>query len=218
MGSRGNDQTTEGLPGYCRLGRTWSPVRRIPNRFLDAIKENLVDRQVVDRALVRLFKELFALGLFENPYVDEEAADSLVNTPKSRKQAYKAHLESVVALKNHGGLLPLTEEKTRGKKIYVELFCKDDYTEKELETMALSGSRVDPAKTISDFAAFVREDHPEWEFVDDYREADVAVLMLNPTSGSYFEATPSYLELNILEETGFIWSGSGRFGRLCPRW
>lgn len=173
-----------------------------PQPFLDAIKENLVDRQVVDRALVRLFKELFALGLFENPYVDEEAADSLVNTPKSRKQAYKAHLESVVALKNHGGLLPLTEEKTRGKKIYVELFCKDDYTEKELETMALSGSRVDPAKTISDFAAFVREDHPEWEFVDDYREADVAVLMLNPTSGSYFEATPSYLELNILEETG----------------
>lgn len=173
-----------------------------PKPFLDAIKEKLVDQETVDRALVRLLKELFALGLFENPYVDEEAADAQVNTEESRKQAYLAHQESVVVLKNQKGLLPLDEAAMKEKKVYVELFCKDDYTEKELEVMALSGSRVDPKKTIAEFAQSVKKDHPEWNFVEDYHQADVAILVLNPTSGSYFEATPSYLELNIMEETG----------------
>ena len=80
--------------------------------------------------------------------------------------------------------------------------CKDDYTEKELEVMALSGSRKDPKKTIAEFVASVKRDYPQWQIVDDYHQADVAILFLNPTSGSYFEATPSYLELNIFEETG----------------
>ncbi len=173
-----------------------------PAPFLEAIKEKLVDQEVVDRALVRLFKELFALGLFENPYVDEETADAAVNTPESQARAYQAHLQSVVVLKNQNDLLPLTPEKTAGKKVYVELRCKDDYTPEQLTAMALSGSAADPAKTIAAFAENVRKDHPEWEFVEDYTQADLAILLLNPTSGSYFEATPSYLELNIFEETG----------------
>ena len=77
-----------------------------------------------------------------------------------------------------------------------------DYTPEQLTAMALSGSAADPAKTIAAFAENVRKDHPEWEFVEDYTQADLAILLLNPTSGSYFEATPSYLELNIFEETG----------------
>ena len=173
-----------------------------PKPFLEAIKEKMVEPEIVDRALVRLLKELFALGLFENPYVDEEEADRMVNTEESRKQAYQAHQESVVVLKNRNGLLPLDESALKDKKIYVELFCKDDYTEKELEVMALSGSRKDPKKTIAEFVASVKRDYPQWQIVDDYHQADVAILFLNPTSGSYFEATPSYLELNIFEETG----------------
>ncbi len=173
-----------------------------PKPFLEAIKEKMVEPEIVDRALVRLLKELFALGLFENPYVDEEEADRMVNTEESRRQAYQAHQESVVVLKNKNGLLPLDESALKDKKIYVELFCKDDYTEKELEVMALSGSRKDPKKTIAEFVASVKRDYPQWQIVDDYHQADVAILFLNPTSGSYFEATPSYLELNIFEETG----------------
>lgn len=173
-----------------------------PKPFAEAIKEKLVDTAVVDQALVRLLKELFALGLFENPYVDEETADEKVNTKESRENAYRAHQESVVALKNRGGILPLNDAAMDGKKVYVELLCKDDYTEKELEIMALTGSRKDPKKTIAEFAASVKKDYPAWNFVEDYRQADVAILVLNPTSGSYFEATPSYLELNIMEETG----------------
>lgn len=172
-----------------------------PKPFLEAIQEKLVEPEIVDRALIRLLKELFALGLFENPYV-EEGAEKQVNTEESKALAYRAHQESVVVLKNQKGLLPLDETRMKDKKIYVELLCKDDYTEKELELMALSGSRKDPKKTIAEFKTSVKRDHPEWNFVEDYHQADVALLVLNPTSGSYFEATPSYLELNILEETG----------------
>ncbi len=173
-----------------------------PAPFLEAIRKGFVDRETVDRAVCRLLTELFRLGLFEDPYTDETAADALVNTEESRAAAYRAHQKSVVALKNKGALLPLTAEKLAGKKVYVEMMMRTDYTEEELQAMTLSGSGADPKETIAAFAGAVRKDHPDWTFTDDYRDADVAILLLKPTSGSYFEATKSYLELNVCRETG----------------
>ncbi len=173
-----------------------------PAPFLEAMKTGLVGQDVVDRALCRLFKELFVLGLFENPYVDEKAANTLVNTPETKAVAYQAHLDSVVLLKNKANLLPLTAEKLAGKKIYVEMMMRTDYTEAELAAMARSGSASNPKETVEAFAGLVRKNHPELTIVDDYHDADIALLFLKPASGSYFEATPSYLELNILKETG----------------
>ena len=39
----------------------------------------------------------------------------------------------------------------------------------------------------------------EITLVDDYREADIAILFVNPSSGDYFTATAGYLELDICE-------------------
>ncbi|MGN0297870.1 MAG: hypothetical protein ACI4C1_01570 [Lachnospiraceae bacterium] len=104
-----------------------------PTPFLTAIKEGLVSKEIVDRAVVRLLKELFVLGLFENPYVDEEKANALVNTAKSQEVAYEAHQKSVVLLKNRDNLLPLTKDKLAGKKVYVEMMMRIDYSEKKFE-------------------------------------------------------------------------------------
>ena len=173
-----------------------------PSTFLEAMKTELVDMEIVDRALGRLFKELFTLGLFEDPYVDEEAANGIVNTKETQEIAYKAHCDSVVLLKNKNNLLPLTQEKLAGKKVFVEMLMRTDYTEAELAAMARSGSASNPKETVAAFTGLVRKDHPELNIVDDFHDADIALLFLKPASGSYFEATPSYLELNILKETG----------------
>ena len=173
-----------------------------PSTFLEAMKTELVDMEIVDRALGRLFKELFTLGLFEDPYVDEEAANGIVNTKETQAVAYKAHCDSVVLLKNKNNLLPLTQEKLAGKKVFVEMLMRTDYTEAELAAMARSGSASNPKETVAAFTGLVRKDHPELNIVDDFHDADIALLFLKPASGSYFEATPSYLELNILKETG----------------
>lgn len=46
----------------------------------------------------------------------------------------------------------------------------------------------------------LRELLTDMELTEDPSQADVAVLFLYPSSGSYFNATPGYLELDICEE------------------
>ena len=169
--------------------------------FKEAFKNNLVSEEVINRALVRTLKEMFELGLFENPYVEPEKADEVVNTIESQKLAYRAHQESVVLLKNTADLLPLTPAKLKNQKVYVELLGKAA-TETELEQAARSGSAALSQATITAFPSHFAKDHPEIQFTQNYQEADYALLFLEPASGSYFEATDDYLELNILKETG----------------
>lgn len=169
--------------------------------FREAFNEGLVADAVINRALTRTLKEMFTLGLFENPYVDAETADAVVNTAENQALAYRAHQESVVLLKNNEELLPLTSEKLEGKKVYVELFAKAA-SEKEMEMAAKSGSAATSQEVIDAFPTHFEKDHPEIDFTSDYEEADYALLFLEPSSGSYFEATDDYLELNIFEQTG----------------
>ena len=132
----------------------------------------------------------------------ENAADAVVNTEETKAIAYKAHQESIVVLKNQNAVLPLTFEKLEGKKVYVEMMMRTDYSEKELQAMVLSGSAANPKETVAAFPQKIKEDNPQITFVDDYKDADVAVLFLKPARGSYFEATDGYLELNVQKSTG----------------
>ena len=79
---------------------------------------------------------------------------------------------------------------------------RTEYTKEEKENLPMTGIEITPEQTIAAFAKAVREDHPDWTFVDDYHDADMALLLLKPTSGSYFAATEGYLELNLCKETG----------------
>jgi beta-glucosidase len=61
----------------------------------------------VDRSVGRLLAQKFALGLFENPYVAEEAVTTVLDTPEQRQLAREIARKSLVLLKNEGKLLPL---------------------------------------------------------------------------------------------------------------
>ena len=96
--------------------------------------------------------------------------------------AYETHQKSVVLLKNEDDVLPLTTEKVKGKKVYVEYFAQkaSDATTEELR------------KSV--------ENKLGATLTTDYTEADYAILFVDPTSGSYFSATSGYLELDICED------------------
>ena len=55
---------------------------------------------------------IFRTGLFENPYLEEEESKEIVGAEEYVKAGYQAQLDSIVLLKNKGGILPLAE-KTR---------------------------------------------------------------------------------------------------------
>ena len=167
-----------GMEAYNRGKSDYYDTHPVPEGFT---KEQLVlTDEALDRAVTRTLTELFALGMFENPYRDAEKAKSVAAEPADWEEAARVHRQSVVLLKNDG-TLPLTREKRAGKKVYAEAFKKNPEQAKEA-TKALQ--EMLDGVTLTE--------NPE--------EADYAILMVSPSSGEYFNATPGYLELDICED------------------
>ena len=68
---------------------------------------------VLDEACRRVLRIKFRLGLFENPYTDETRAEKILRCPEHLALAKQIARESIVLLKNEGGLLPLDKNTGR---------------------------------------------------------------------------------------------------------
>lgn len=75
------------------------------------VKDGIVPESELDRAVSKVLAAKFRLGLFDNPYVDPDAASRIVNSPAHRALAEKAAEEVMVLLKNENHLLPLDLSK-----------------------------------------------------------------------------------------------------------
>jgi beta-glucosidase len=75
--------------------------------YRDAVIRGLVDRTRIDDAVRRVLRAKFALGLFEDPFVDLETADRESGGAAHRALALKAARDAIVLLKNDAGVLPL---------------------------------------------------------------------------------------------------------------
>lgn len=71
------------------------------------VESGEVDVSLVDQAVSRILRIKFLSGLFERPYVDAERTEEIVFSAKHRELATEIARESVILLKNEGGLLPL---------------------------------------------------------------------------------------------------------------
>lgn len=69
-------------------------------------------RKRMEESAVRLLKNIFHVGLFENPYLDPQLSMSLVGNSENMKAGYEAQLKSVILLKNKGKILPLQKSVT----------------------------------------------------------------------------------------------------------
>jgi beta-glucosidase len=88
-----------------------------PNCYGEPLREALavgsVNTALVDRSVARLLRMKFALGLFENPYVDADAAPAVFDTPEQRRLALRLAQKSIILLKNETELLPLSRSLRR---------------------------------------------------------------------------------------------------------
>ena len=74
----------------------------------DAIRQGTVSEEVLDTAVRRVLTAKAAMGLFENPFVDEDRARTVLADPEHRRVAELAAARSAVLLRNEGSALPLT--------------------------------------------------------------------------------------------------------------
>jgi beta-glucosidase len=80
--------------------------------LVQAVAQGLISEEAIDRAVQRLFTARFRLGMFDPPEQVPYAGIpyEVINSPEHRAMALQAARESIVLLKNDGGLLPLRQE------------------------------------------------------------------------------------------------------------
>ncbi len=83
-----------------------SSVRKY-TQFWPAFERGMIDQRAIDRAVGRVLKLKFELGLFDHPYVDPEDAARHGGSRETRALALDAARASITLLKNDGGTLPL---------------------------------------------------------------------------------------------------------------
>ncbi len=71
-----------------------------------ALENGDIQIELIDLAVKRHLEKKFELGLFDNPYVDEDKVGEVFETPEQRRLAREIARKSMVLLKNDG-LLPL---------------------------------------------------------------------------------------------------------------
>ncbi|MGW0664200.1 glycoside hydrolase family 3 protein [Streptodolium elevatio] len=88
--------------------------------LLELVRDGVVAESRIDESARRVLLVKFQLGLFDNPFVDEEAAAAIVGNAETRQAGLETQSRSVTVLKNsviHGApLLPLSG----GARVYAE--------------------------------------------------------------------------------------------------
>lgn len=165
--------------------------------LVEAVEKGLVSEDVVDEAVFHILVKKFELGLFDNPYIeDEDAICQHIESGIQKELSYKAATESLVLLKNNG-TLPLKTD------IHVALFGEHadniyytlgDYTAFQNDEVQSKTLRHTFEKTFNS-VSFTKG----WDFAsksDDFdnalslaKNADVAIVTVGGSSTSYVSET-----------------------------
>ena len=126
-------------------------------------------RKRFESSAVRLLKNIFRVGLFENPYLDIAETEKIVGNPEFMKAGFDAQLQSVVMLKNQQKILPLKERQ--------KVFVPQRYIAPSTNWWGI----VTPEKTESPFNIEVVTKY--FEVVNNPEEADFALVGIRSPDG-----------------------------------
>jgi len=123
--------------------------RSYNDHLKELLDEGKVKMEWIDDAVARILRIKFRMGLFDNPYVDESLADSLLVHPQHLEVARKLAEESVVMLKNENNVLPLK----KGTKVAL-IGPLADQPYEQLGTWIFDGDENDSQTVLEAFNEF----------------------------------------------------------------
>ena len=100
-----------------------------PN-LLQLVREGKISEKVLDEKVRTVLRIKFELGLFDNPYVDAEKADSIVRCDEHRQLAEDCARKTMTLLKNNG-ILPLSTSQIKRIGLYgpaADILSLGDYS------------------------------------------------------------------------------------------
>jgi beta-glucosidase len=135
--------------------------------LVDAVRAGELTEAQLDTSVVRVLTQKFALGLFENPYVDPAAAARVIGSEAFQAAALDAQRRALVLLENKGQLLPL-----RGaRRVYLHGIAGEAATRAGLTVVS------DPAQAevaIVRLSAPFERLHPQYVFGQFLHEGSLA--------------------------------------------
>lgn len=78
-----------------------------PELIVELVKTGVVNEVRLDVSVRRLLREKFVLGLFENPFVDVDAAERIVGNPYFKRLGAQAQRKAYTLLTNKNNTLPI---------------------------------------------------------------------------------------------------------------
>ena len=156
----------------------------------EALQRGLVTEVDIDRAVRHVLQLKFDLGLFDNPYVDEELASKGVGTPENVAVARQVALESAILLKNDGVLPfgdPIKKVAVIGPNADNQYAQLGDYTAPQ-----------DPDRIVTMLEGI--RDKGRVVVIDDFRMADAIVLVVGGSSARDFKTNYEDTGAAIVEE------------------
>jgi beta-glucosidase len=81
--------------------------------LVELVREGTLPESLIDARVEPMLEAKFRLGLFDDPYVDPDAAERIVRDPAHRELALEAARKTITLLRNAGGVLPLDPRTIR---------------------------------------------------------------------------------------------------------
>lgn len=81
--------------------------------FQAGYDEGKITEAQIDEAAAKILEMSLKLGIFENPYVDVEAAAAVVRSPENRIDGFNAQKRAIVMLRNQGSRLPISGSRAQ---------------------------------------------------------------------------------------------------------
>lgn len=105
----------ERLDALLRAGADQMGGEMRTDLLLELLKQGTITEERLDESVRRVLLVKFQLGLFDNPFVDEDEAERVVGAAEFQEKGHRAQAEAMTVLKNEA-ILPLAA----GLHLYIE--------------------------------------------------------------------------------------------------